>query len=99
VLGAILSKTKMSEKKRHTVTTIETHETWIVRRPATESTAIVCAACPGERRMLTPKQAAEEAGVTNRTVYRWVDEGVIHFLETEEGNLFVCLAPLTIDVG
>ena len=89
----------MSDKKRHTVTTIETHEFWVVKRPAQQSPEIICAACPGEARMLTPQQAATQAGVSDRTVYRWVDEGLIHFLETAEGSLFVCLAPLTIDAG
>jgi len=46
--------------------------------------------------MLTPQQAAQQEGVCERTVFRWIDEGVIHFAETAEG-LFVCLAPLTID--
>lgn len=90
----------MSDKKRHTVTTIETHEFWIVRRPAPQRPAVLCAACPGDTEtMLTPEAAAEQAGVSQRTVLRWVDEGVIHFAETAEGKLFVCLAPLTFDVG
>ena len=86
----------MSDKKRHTVMTIETHEVWIVRRPAQESPALMCAECPDRGGMLTPQEAAQQAGVSQRTVYRWVDEGVIHFAETAEGKLFVCLAPLTI---
>lgn len=88
----------MSKKRRHTVTTIESHEYWIVRAPEQRPAEILCAACPEMSRMLTPQQAAEHAGVSQRTVFRWIDEGAIHFAETAEG-LFVCLAPLTIDVG
>ncbi len=88
----------MSEKTRHTVTTIESHEYWIVRRPEPESPNVLCEACLGKSRMLTPHEAAGQAGVSQRTVFRWIDEGAVHFAETTEG-LFVCLAPLTIDVG
>lgn len=89
----------MGEKKRHTVTTIETHEFWFVRRPAAQRPTLLCAECPGDTEtMLTPKEAAERVGVNQSTVYRWAEEGRIHFSETPEGNLLVCLAPLTIDV-
>ena len=86
----------MSAKRRHTVTTIESHEYWIVRRPERQPRAVLCEACPGESGMLTPQHAAQQAGVSERTVFRWIDEGVVHFAETAEG-LFVCLAPLIID--
>jgi len=89
----------MSEKKRTTVTTIETHEFWIVHRPAPPRPAILCGACPTNVSMLTLREAADQARVSQRTVYRWVDEGLIHFTETADGSLFVCLAPLTIDAG
>jgi excisionase family DNA binding protein len=48
--------------------------------------------------MLTPQEAAEQTGVSQRTVFRWIDEGVIHFADTAEG-IFVCLVPLTVDAG
>ena len=47
--------------------------------------------------MITPYEAAINAGVSQRTIYRWVDEGVIHYAESAEGRLVVCLAPLTFD--
>jgi excisionase family DNA binding protein len=46
--------------------------------------------------MLAPQEAARRAGVSQRTVYRWVEDGRIHFAETTDGGLFVCLAPLLI---
>ena len=49
--------------------------------------------------MLTPEAAAEQAGVSQRTVLRWVNEGVIHFTETAEGKLLVCLGARLTDVG
>jgi len=88
----------MSEKRRHTVTTIESHEYWIVKMPDQRPREILCSACPNASVMFTPQEAAEQTGVSQRTVFRWIDEGVIHFAETAEG-MFVCLAPLTIDGG
>jgi excisionase family DNA binding protein len=88
----------MSRQRRHkTVTTIETHEFWIVRQGSTPEIAILpCAACTDEGRMLPLPEAARRARVTERTIYRWVEEGRIHFTETTEGTLYVCLAPLLI---
>lgn len=84
----------MSEKRRHTVTTIESREVWIIKRPASEQLQILCEACNGTSAMLTLQQAAEEAGVNQRTIFRWIDEEIVHFAETSDA-LFVCLAPLT----
>ena len=85
----------MSVKRRRTVTTIETHEVLIVRRHAGVP-ALLCAACAGAGRMLTPQEAARLTGVSQRTIYRWMEDGRIHFAETVDGGLFVCLAPLSI---
>ena len=87
----------LSEKRRHTVTTIESREIWIIKRPEPERPKILCDACPRPSGMLTVQDAAEQAGVSQRTVFRWLDEGAIHFTETA-GGLFVCLAPLTVDI-
>ena len=88
----------MSGKRRHSVTTIESHEYWVVKMPDQRPREILCGACPNASEMLTPQEAAEQTGVSQRTVFRWIDEGSVHFAETAEGFL-VCLAPLTIDVG
>jgi excisionase family DNA binding protein len=41
--------------------------------------------------MLMPHEAAINAGVSQRTIYRWIEDGRIHFVETTDGSLFVCL--------
>lgn len=89
----------MSEKKRRTVTTIETHESWATRWRAPMMPEIRSAVCSDSPEMLTPQKAAQQAGVSQRTVYRWVDDGLIHFAETTKGDLYVCLAPLAVDTG
>jgi hypothetical protein len=50
-----------------------------------------CEACGGETRMVTPEQAAAQAAVTVRTIYQWVEAERVHFIETHEGRLLICL--------
>ncbi len=45
-------------------------------------------------RMLTPEEAAPAAGVSVRPAYRLVEDGLIHFKETPDGLLLVCLNKL-----
>lgn len=80
--------------RRKTVTTIETHEFWIIRRPFAGFPTTLCALCDSP--MLTPHEAALRAGVSQRTIYRWVEEGLIDFVEAADGSVLVCLAPLLI---
>ncbi len=87
----------MTKKRRHRVTTIESHEVWIIKRPASDGPKTVCEACDGASPMLTLQEAAVQAGVSQRTIFRWIDEEAVHFSETSD-TLFVCLAPLTNDV-
>lgn len=44
--------------------------------------------------MLAPEEAAALCGVSPRTIYRWVEAGRVHFAETPDGRLSVCLASL-----
>jgi excisionase family DNA binding protein len=45
-------------------------------------------------RMVTADEAANLAGVTTRTVYSWVEQGKVHFTETEERKVLVCVNSL-----
>lgn len=53
LIGWQLRQHVMSEKKRTTVTTIETHEVWIIRKPAAE--------LPDERVTITTLETAQPA--------------------------------------
>ena len=50
-----------------------------------------CKACGGETPMVTPELAADQAAVTVRTIYRWVEAERVHFIETPDGRLLICL--------
>ena len=60
----------------------------IVRRSV--SPQVSCLECGAEVWMLTPEDAAFSAGVSARTVYRWVEQAKIHFRESASGALVVC---------
>ncbi|HEV2423848.1 MAG TPA: hypothetical protein VGZ29_03365 [Terriglobia bacterium] len=66
----------------------------VVRRRAASSVAW-CKACAEQTTLLTAEEAAATAGVTARVIYRWLEEGRIHFSETSEGATLICLNSLT----
>jgi hypothetical protein len=50
----------------------------------------LCRECGREVLKLTPESAAAATGTSPREVYRWLDEGNVHFEESESGQVFVC---------
>jgi len=40
--------------------------------------------------MAPPEQAAALLGITPREVYRRVEKGALHFMETDAGTLLIC---------
>jgi len=44
--------------------------------------------------MITPNEAAKLAGISSRSVYRLVEAESIHFTETRDGSLLICLNSL-----
>ena len=76
--------------KRRTEITIETNQVLVVRRRS-QVTLAWCVSCDQRVRMVTPDQAAVVAGVSMRTINRWVEADRLHFTETADGILFVCL--------
>jgi predicted site-specific integrase-resolvase len=45
--------------------------------------------------MISPEHAARIAGVSTRTIYAWLESGKVHFLDTPEALLLICLDSLT----
>jgi len=54
----------------------------------------LCAACGDEVRMVTIDQAATLARLSSREIYREVEAGMLHFIETTEGSVLVCFNSL-----
>ena len=72
--------------------TIETERLLVMRRGM--SLFSFCASCGDEVRMVTIDQAAMLARLTAREIYREVEAGMLHFLETTDGSLLVCFRSL-----
>ena len=73
---------------------IETHEVWVVRRPAGGQLPAWCLDCAGQPAMLTPEEAAALCGLSLRAIFRLIEAGSVHFLESAGDRLLVCPASL-----
>lgn len=75
---------------------IETDEVFVVRAGGAAPHAVAgwCAGCGAEAAMLAPEAAARAAAMSARQVYRLVEAGRVHFAETPDGALLVCLSSL-----
>ncbi|MBI3653384.1 MAG: hypothetical protein HY231_20330 [Acidobacteria bacterium] len=81
------------KSRKITEITIEIHEEWIIRRAQHQAQGR-CADCNDQLTMITIDEAAALAQVSARAVYRWVESSQIHFVETEDGQLLVCINSL-----
>jgi len=81
-------------KRKRTEITIEFDEVIQATAHSNSFRCEWCAACGTETTMVKPEQAAVIAGVTVRVVNSWVESDLVHFLETSEGLLLVCVNSL-----
>jgi hypothetical protein len=78
---------------RHTRITINTSELTLIKKLHGLAEAD-CLRCGARVDMATPEQAVTLTGIHSRTIYGWVESGQVHFLETTEGHLLICLVSL-----
>lgn len=83
----------MQRRKRIEIT-IETSQMLVIksRRLSAQQRQRQCPVCQAQ--MLMPDQAAAVIGLSTRVIYRRVEAGQLHFTETADGGLFVCLPSL-----
>ena len=75
--------------------TREVHEWKTIERPrVTEK--IYCALCGEQTNWLFPEEAMAVTGVGLRAIFRMIESRDIHFAETSEGFLIVCVTSLSI---
>lgn len=81
--------------KRIKTVTMQTRQVTTVRwrshRPV-----VLCKQCAGEAHMVTPGEAAVLAQTTARHIFRRVEAGEVHFLETADGELLICCNSLAL---
>ena len=82
------------KKTRRTEKTVEIHEFYAIRT-ASGSLPSLCAECPsGDAIMLAADHAALLSHVPTRMIYRLVESGSIHYRESPNGSLIVCVRSL-----
>jgi hypothetical protein len=79
-------------KRRIEITTVT--EQAVLVRPVSLRSWRWCAGCGAEANLVTPDQAATIVRVYMRTIFQWVESGKLHFEETADGKLLVCMASL-----
>ena len=77
------------KKRVRTETRIELHEVWIITD--SQAAPVICEVCANQQSaMIEPQEAALVAGVSLRTIFRWVEAGQVHYRERTESGLLVC---------
>ena len=71
----------------------ETHEVLVVRRAGRKAMAW-CDGCGKQARFLALGEAMALSGASSREIHRRIEAGEIHFAETAEGHLLICLGSL-----
>lgn len=80
----------MSRKQRIEIT-VETAQILVLR---CHTVRMWCHQCAAQVERLTVEDAAVAAGVSLPTLYRRAEAGLLHFIETEPGQRFICLNSL-----
>lgn len=80
---------EMSRRTEKTVITVKTFQRTVVRLRQKENIAW-CEQCAAETVMFAPNEAAAYLQTTAREIFRRVEAGEMHYLETETGALLIC---------
>jgi hypothetical protein len=81
------------KSKRRRKVIVETREVVILHQAETRP-ALWCQSCRVMAPMVSPEDAVRLAAVTSRTIYRWVEDEKIHYSETPDGRLWICVESL-----
>ena len=73
---------------------IQTRERIFARRSADEVQSL-CPTCQTGTVFIEPGRAALQTGTSVRRIFRRIENGTIHFVETPEGLVLVCQQSLT----
>lgn len=81
------------KRKTRTEISLETSQVLAIRSRRLRIRAW-CPVCAKSVVMVTADEAAIVASVSTRTIYRWVEDGKVHFTEGPEDSLLICLDSL-----
>jgi hypothetical protein len=84
-------------RRKKTEIIVERDQVLVIKRLNSQA-AEWCDQCLKETRMVSVDEAAAVAGISERTVYRRVEDDLVHFTETTEGQLMICITSLLSSV-
>ena len=76
--------------RKRTEITIETARVVLISGRHSSAQA-KCERCNKQTEMVPVDVAASLARVSPRTIFRWIEDGELHFVETASGRLLICL--------
>lgn len=82
--------------KKKTRITLETDQVLVMRQ--CRSVTAWCSGCAAQTQWVTPEMAAAASGLSLRKVFRQVEGDLLHFRETADGLLLICLNSLPISI-
>jgi hypothetical protein len=72
--------------------TVETDRVWVIR--GHQSHLSQCPGCNEQVRMIDVARAADLVRASQRQIFRWIENGQLHFVEAPGVPLLVCLTSL-----
>lgn len=89
-----MTSIKRGDVKRRTEIIVEVDQIIIAKTSASPVVAW-CECCAQKVRMITPDEAAIITQHSTRTIFRWVENGRVHFSESPLGSIRICLVSLS----
>jgi len=83
--------------KRRTEITIEASRLTIIGHVG-GATRAWCPLCDAQVEIVSPDQAATLSRASTRVIHRMVDEEKLHFIETPDGSLLICVNSIRFPV-
>ncbi len=75
--------------KKRTEIMLEARQVIVIRSPH-KRVRCWCEQCAETSELITPELAAVLSNASTRVIYRWIEDGKLHFTETDNGLLLVC---------
>lgn len=88
----------MRRKKKITIVTFESQERMTIRK-SSRSVVRWCDRCGEAALMVTPSEAAAIGRSDARAIFRSVEAGTIHFIESDSGEFLVCSNSIPMSEG
>lgn len=75
--------------RKRTIVRVETKQLAVIR-PIGNAVELWCEQCAAAVSMVTPERAAQLCQAPPRAIYRRVERGEVHFVETGTGEVLIC---------